>query len=104
MKYILLFVMAMLCGCSHAEDTAINDSWRIIPPPTKEEMSHYRIVQNESKTTYAVESTNTCWLDEHEWLHMGNTWNTLRECTNQIHSDVAAWRKRQHPEKWRPIP
>ncbi len=106
MKINVLFLMVCLCaGCSKAQDAehARNADWRITPPPTEEEMSHYRIVRNEANTAYAVQSSNTCWLDEHSWWQHGNTWNTLGECTNDIHSDVEAWRKRQHPEKWNPI-
>lgn len=100
----LLILTLTITGYSKAQETARNDDWRITPPPTDDEMSHYRIVQNEAKTAYAVQSTNTSWLDEHDWFQMGNTWNTLRECTNDIHEDVRLWRKRAHTENWVPVP
>lgn len=104
MKLILLLSLVCLSSCSKGQDTARNDSRRINPPPTAEEMSHYRIVQNEAKTAYAVQSTNTSWVDEHAWWQRGNTWNTLRECTNDIHDAVGEWRKRQNPMKWNVLP
>lgn len=109
MKPILILLLSSLTvfvsSCSNAQDAehARNADWRITPPPTEEEMSHYRIVRNEANTAYAVQSSNTCWLNEHSWWQNGNTWNTLAEATNDIHADVGSWRKRQHPDKWEPV-
>lgn len=106
MKIKMLFLIVCLCaGCSKAQDAehARNADERITPPPTEEEMSHFRIVRNEANTAYAVQSTNTSWVDKNGWWQQGNTWNTLAECTNDIHWGVGEWRKREHPEKWIPI-